>query len=75
MMTTPALHFRWKYKTLQQITQKDIAENPSKKEHSITPQTTESVRNLKHNGWTIPEIAKSLNLSVGEVQLILDLPE
>ena len=28
---------------------------------------------LKNQGWTIDDIAKTLNLSVGEVEFILDL--
>ena len=33
----------------------------------------ETVLKLKKQGWTIDEISKTLNLSVGEVEFILDL--
>ncbi len=33
----------------------------------------DAVMKLKNHGWTIDDIAKNLNLSIGEVEFILDL--
>jgi len=37
------------------------------------PQTRDNVIRLKAKGWTTEEIANSLNLSRGEVELILEV--
>ena len=64
-----------KFKVLQQITKQDLEKNPSVRGNSISQQDNENVRLLKRQGWTIKEIAKSLNITEREVDLILQLPE
>ena len=64
-----------KFKVLQQITKQDLEKNPSVRGNSISQQDNENVRLLKRQGWTIKEIAKSLNITESEVDLILQLPE
>ena len=64
-----------KFKVLNQITKQDLASKPTAKSQQLTPQMNENVRQLKRAGWTISEIAKQLNLSEIEVDLILQLPE
>ncbi|MDR2923760.1 MAG: hypothetical protein LBU85_10540 [Treponema sp.] len=39
-----------------------------------TPRIRENVKKLKAQGWSIEEIATSLNMSKGEVELTLELP-
>jgi predicted RNase H-like nuclease (RuvC/YqgF family) len=39
-----------------------------------TQRTRENVKRLKGQGWSIEEIANSLNMSKGEVELTLELP-
>jgi chromosome segregation ATPase len=43
-------------------------------EGAPTPRTRENAKKLKAQGWSNEEIANSLNLSKGEVELILELP-
>jgi DNA-binding NarL/FixJ family response regulator len=64
-----------KFKVLNQITQKDLSKSPNKKSNALNPQTSDSVRQLKRQGWTIDQIAKRLDLTENEVDLILQLPE
>ena len=64
-----------KFKVLQKITQQERASSPSKKGTTLNPQTSDSVRQLKRQGWTISDIAKRLDLTENEVDLILQLPE
>ena len=64
-----------KFKVLQQITKQDLEKNPLPRGSSISQQVNENVRLLKRQGWTIPEIAKSLNMTENEIDLILQLPE
>lgn len=64
-----------KYNVLKNITQKEMAGKPAPKNQALNPQTNESVRQLKRQGWTNAEIADKLNLSEIEVDLILQLPE
>ena len=64
-----------KFKVLEKITQQERAKSPSKKGTAINPQINDSVRQLKRQGWTIADIAKRLNLTENEVDLILQLPE
>ena len=64
-----------KFKVLQKITQQERASSPSKKGATLNPQTSDSVRQLKRQGWTISDIAKRLDLTENEVDLILQLPE
>ncbi len=62
-----------KFRTLQQITQKELQSKPTAKGQSLNPQTNEAVKQLKREGWTIPEIANNLHLTENEVDLILQL--
>ena len=64
-----------KFKVLNDITKQDLAKNPNKKSNALNPQTSDSVRQLKRQGWTIADIAKRLDLTENEVDLILQLPE
>lgn len=64
-----------KFNVLNQITKQDLASKPAAKNQTLTPQINESVRQLKHQGWTNAEIADKLKLSEIEVDLILQLPE
>ena len=52
-----------------------LAKNPNKKSSTINPRTSEAIRQLKRQGWTIAEIAKQLELTENEVDLVLQLPE
>jgi chromosome segregation ATPase len=38
----------------------------------LSPSMQEDVRRLKHEGWSVDNIAKNYKLSIGEVQLILE---
>ncbi len=64
-----------KFKVLNQMTKQDLAKNPNKKSAGINPRTSEAIRQLKRQGWTIAEIAKQLELTENEVDLVLQLPE
>ncbi len=64
-----------KFEVLNNITKQERAKSPSKRGNAINPQINESVRQLKRQGWTIADIAKRLNLTENEVDLILQLPE
>ena len=64
-----------KFKTLQQMTQKDLQGKPSVKGSALNPQINDSVRQLRRQGWSIQEIADKLKLTENEVDLILQLPE
>ena len=64
-----------KFKDLNDITKQDLAKNPNKMSNALNPQTSDSVRQLKRQGWTIADIAKRLELTENEVDLILQLPE
>lgn len=64
-----------KFEVLNSITKQERAKSPSKKSTSLNPQTSENVRQLKRQGWTIADIAKRLDLTENEVDLILQLPE
>ena len=64
-----------KFEVLNNITKQERAKSPNKKSNAINPQINESVRQLKRQGWTIADIAKRLNLTENEVDLILQLPE
>ena len=58
------------------MTQSDLTKKQSKaKGNVITPQTNDMIRQLKREGWRIPEIAEKLKLTENEVDLILQLPE
>ena len=57
------------------MTQQELSKKPSAKGNSLNPQTNEMVRQLKREGWRIPEIAEKLKLTENEVDLILQLPE
>jgi DNA-binding NarL/FixJ family response regulator len=57
------------------MTKQDLAKNPNKKSAGINPRTSEAIRQLKRQGWTIAEIAKQLELTENEVDLVLQLPE
>jgi len=39
------------------------------------PQDRDSIKRLKHQGWTVEEIANSMGLSRGAVELVLELEE
>ena len=64
-----------KFKTLQHMTQNDLRSKPAAKSQALNPQINDSVRQLKRQGWSIPEIADKLKLTENEVDLILQLPE
>ena len=64
-----------KFSVLQKMTQQELSKKPSAKGNSLNPQTNEMVRQLKREGWRIPEIAEKLKLTENEVDLILQLPE
>lgn len=63
-----------KFKLLQSIAKADIAKNPAKPDSHITPQEREQVKQLKRQGWTVAEIAKSLKRTQNEIELLLELP-
>jgi type VII secretion effector (TIGR04197 family) len=67
-----------KFKTLQTITAAQAQKDTSKasvKTNRVTPNIKEQVKLLVRQGWKIPEISKSLNLTESEVELILELED
>ena len=64
-----------KFKVIQNITQQELAKKPRSKANVINPQTNDMIRQLKREGWRIPEIAEKLKLTENEVDLVLQLPE
>lgn len=64
-----------KFKALQQIAKQDLEKSPLPAGSAISQQVSENVRILRRQGWEKPEIAKRLNLTENEVDLILELPE
>ena len=57
------------------MTENDLRSKPAAKSQALNPQINDSVRQLKRQGWSIPEIADKLKLTENEVDLILQLPE
>ncbi len=55
------------------ITEKEGKKPSSKGESTITPQERENILRLKGQGWTTEEIAKAMNRSRGEIDLLLEL--
>ena len=47
---------------------------PSSSGSSITPRDRETIIDLKRRGWTVDDIARRMKRSVGEVELILEMP-
>jgi chromosome segregation ATPase len=47
--------------------------DPSKNKGAPPIGTQDTVRNLAHQGWTVKEISSALKLSIGEVELILEI--
>ena len=64
-----------KFNTLRQITESQVKQEPSKSSGGIAPAKKDTVRQLKRQGWGIAEIAKRVNLTENEVDLILQMPD
>ncbi|MBQ3965470.1 MAG: helix-turn-helix domain-containing protein, partial [Treponema sp.] len=47
---------------------------PSTSGSAITPRDRETIIELKRRGWTVDDIARRMKRSVGEVELILEMP-
>ena len=62
-----------KFDLLKTLAQKNIEKNGVKGK-TIVPQHHEQVRSLHRQGWTNNEIASTLKLTPGEVELILEIP-
>ena len=62
-----------KLDVLKTITASDVKSNPPKASR-ITPEMKDKVHFLKRAGWKDEEIASRTQLSLGEVQMILDTP-
>ena len=63
-----------KFEVLHQIT-KDKLKNESVPQGHTNPREKDAVRQLKQQGWSIPEIASRLGMSENEVDLILQIPD
>ena len=64
-----------KFNLLEKITKADLEKHPAKNNSGISPQDRESVKTLKRQGWTVAEIARSLNFPESAVELILEMPD
>lgn len=64
-----------RFKQLQLITREDVSKTPPGGNSHIAPQSRETIITLKKQGWSIPEIAKRMKMSLAEVELILELEE
>jgi DNA repair exonuclease SbcCD ATPase subunit len=51
-----------------------LRDEPGKPKGAPPISTRETIIRLKQQGWTVEEIAKNLNRSVGEVELTLEMP-
>ena len=60
---------------LREITRADLKNNPLAAHDGVSQQEQETIRSLKRRGWTIEEIARRTNHSVGEVDLVLAMPD
>lgn len=65
-----------KMSVLKAVTEADVKKNGTRSaSRGPGPRKRENIRVLKQQGWTNEEIAKSLNLTLSEVELVLELPE
>ena len=64
-----------KFETLHQITKNEVSKTTAARDKGITPQTKEAIKQLKREGWTIPELAKRFNRTTTEIELLLELPD
>lgn len=64
-----------KFNLLARLTKADLEKNPGKQSPGITPQDREAIKTLKRQGWKISEIARRMNHSETEIELILDMPD
>ena len=63
-----------KLKLVQAMVNTDVQKNPDKNNQFISPQEREQVKNLARQGWTVAQMARALNRTQGEINLILELP-
>ena len=63
-----------KLKLVQAMVNTDVQKNPDKNSQFISPQEREQVKNLARQGWTVAQMARALNRTQGEINLILELP-
>ena len=64
-----------KFETLHRITQSELDKDKPSRDKGIPPQTKETIRQLKREGWTIPELAKRFGRTTTEIELLLELPD
>ncbi|MGN0730429.1 MAG: SpiroCoCo family coiled-coil protein [Treponema sp.] len=62
-------------KTIAEADTKKTSARTRSSTRSTSPQIRDNIRTLKQQGWTNQEIANSLNITLGEVELVLELPE
>jgi len=64
-----------KFKLLNQMTKQDLEKHPEKSDERLSPQDRENIKYLKRQGWTIPQIAKRMNRTQTEIEMVLELPD
>ena len=63
-----------KFRVLHDMTKQDLKTQSVPQGHT-NPREKEAVRQLKQQGWSIPEIASRLGMTENEVDLILQIPD
>lgn len=64
-----------KFKILEKLVRTDLEKEPRQMSSRLTPEDRDSIKRLKHQGWTTVEIAAATKRSVAEVEMVLDFPE
>ena len=64
-----------KFKVLHDITKNEVSKSKPSQDKGIPPQMKETIKQLKREGWTIPELAKRFNRTTTEIELLLELPD
>jgi IS30 family transposase len=57
------------------MTKQDLEKHPEKSDSRLSPQDRENIKYLKRQGWTIPQIAKRMNRTQTEIEMVLELPD
>ena len=64
-----------KFKLLNQLTKKDLEKRPAKEDKRLSPQDRDNIKQLKQQGWTVKEIARSMKRTQTEIEMVLEMPE
>ncbi len=64
-----------KFKLLNQLTKKDLEKHPAKEDKRLSPQDRDNIKQLKQQGWTVKEIARTMKRTQTEIEMVLELPE